>query len=273
MGLLDDDTHLEAEGHGRWRGDISDRWSVVGPNGGYLASFVTRALMAASPLPMPLAMNIHFLVQATPGPAIVEVEILRAGRSHVTMSARLVQTEIVVVALATFGARQSDGPELGMLVMPSIPPPDACAVRDVPTPPEVTMAQRFERRLPPDGDPALGGAGRRSPTVGGWTRMVDREVDDLAIPVFMDSWPASIWAATGRSPGAPTIELSVHWRTTPRGRWHLAWFDTAHAAGGYFVEDGTLWGADGTLVAQSRQLARFIPARVPERNAQVDRSA
>ena len=89
--------------------------------------------------------------------------------------------------------------------------------------------------------------------------MMDRDLDELAVPLFMDSWPASIWAATGRSPGTPTIELSVHWRTTPRSGWHLAWFHTSHAAGGYFVEDGALWSADGTLVAQSRQVARFIP--------------
>ena len=199
MGLLDDDTRLEGAGPGRWRGEISDRWSVIGPNGGYLASFVTQALMAASPLPTPLAMNIHFLVRATAGPATVEVQVLRAGRSHVTMAARLVQTDIVAAALATFGSPQADGPELGMLVMPSIPPPDACAVRSAAPPPGVTIGSRFECRTPPEGDPRLGGAGRGSPVAGGWTRMVDRDLDDLAVPLFMDSWPASIWAATGRS--------------------------------------------------------------------------
>ncbi len=147
-----------------------------------------------------------------------------------------------------------------MLVMPSIPPPDACAVRDLPPPPGVTIGYRLECRLPPGGDPRLGGVGQGSPIAGGWTRMVDRDLDDLAVPLFMDSWGASSWAATGRSRGTPTIELSVHWRTMPRGRGHLAWFHTPHAANGYFIEDGALWGADGTLVAQSRQLARFIPA-------------
>jgi acyl-CoA thioesterase len=225
----------------------------------HLASFVTRALMAASPLPTPLALNVHFLVRATAGPATVEIDILRAGRSHVAMSARLVQTELVAAALATFGIRQPGCPELGTLAMPSVPAPDACAPRTAAPPPGATIGHRFERRLPPNGDPTLGGAGHSSPTAGGWTRMVDRDLDDLAVPVFMDSWPASIWGATGRSPGAPTIELSVHWWATPRPGWHLAWFHTVHAADGYFVEDGALWSTEGTLVAQSRQLARFIP--------------
>jgi hypothetical protein len=116
----------------------------------------------------------------------------------------------------------------------------------------------------------MGGVGQGSPVTGGWTRMVDRDLDDLAVPLFMDSWPTSIWAATGRSPGTPTIELSVHWRSKPQSDWHLAWFHTAHAADGYFVEDGALWSPNGTLVAQSRQLARFIPVAS---GAQVSASA
>ena len=55
-----------------------------------------------------------------------------------------------------------------------------------------------------------------------------------------------------------TVELTVHWRTRPHTRWHLNWFRTSYLRGGYFVEDGELWGEDGQLVAQSRQLARFI---------------
>ena len=50
----------------------------------------------------------------------------------------------------------------------------------------------------------------------------------------------------------------MHWRATPRLPWHLVWFTTAELRGGYLVEDGELWGSDGTLVAQSRQLARFV---------------
>ncbi len=224
MGALDDDTAIEATRPGVWRGEVSDRWSVVGPNGGYLASFMTRALIAASPLPTPLALNVHFLIPATPGAATVEIDILRAGRSHVAMAARLVQAELVAVALATFGIRRPDCPEVGTLAMPSVPAPDDCAPRSVGPPPSVTIARRFEHRLPPDGDPELGGAGNNSPTAGGWTRMTDRDLDDVAVPVFMDSWPASIWGATGRSPGAPTVELTVHWRATPRTAWHLARF-------------------------------------------------
>lgn len=258
MAVLDEDTRLEPAGAHTWVGEISDRWSIFGPNGGYLASFITRALMAESPFPDPLTMTVHYVAPASPGPATVEVEEIRAGRSHATLSARLIQAETVAVALATFGRQRPDAHEHHTAVMPVVPPPDECRTRDDEQPPEVTIRFRFDHRLPPDGHPRFGGPGGDGPIAGGWKRMIDRELDDLAIPLFMDSWPASIWAATGPSPGAPTVELTVHWRAKPQTPWHLVWFRSPMLTNGYVVEDGELWGSDGTLIAQSRQLARFI---------------
>jgi hypothetical protein len=42
----------------------------------------------------------------------------------------------------------------------------------------------------------------------------------------------------------------------------LARFSSQLARDGYFEETGELWTADGTLVAQSRQLALLLPAVV-----------
>jgi hypothetical protein len=77
--MLDDDSRLEVIGPGRFLGEITDRWSVRRPNGGYLASYLTRALMHESPVPDPVALNVHFVAPAAPGPATFEVEVLRAG--------------------------------------------------------------------------------------------------------------------------------------------------------------------------------------------------
>ena len=257
--MLDEDTRLEPDGAGSWRGELTDRWSIVGPNGGYVAAFVTRALMETAPFPDPLVLNVHFVAPARPGPARVDVAVLREGRSHATLSANLVQDGVVAAALATFGRRRVDGRELYATTMPEVPAADECPIASGgAVQPGMTMRDRFESRLPPDGDPNFGGAGDGSPSSGSWRRLVDREIDDLAVPVFMDAAPPSIWAVTGRGAAAPTVELSVHWRARPHTRWHLNWFRTAYLRGGYFVEDGELWGEDGQLVAESRQLARFI---------------
>src|SRR6478736_550655 len=149
MGMLDDDTELTRDGEGRWRGEITNRWSVIGPNGGYLAAFVARAFMNESPFPDPLTMTVHYMSRAGFGPATVEVETLRAGRSHATLSARLVQDEVVVAAaLATFGRRRDDGPELLNARMPAVPPPEECSTppADAPGPPGLTMRERFDSR-------------------------------------------------------------------------------------------------------------------------------
>lgn len=258
--MLDDDTGLEVIGPGRFLGEITDRWSVRAPNGGYVASYLTRALMHESPVPDPVALNVHYVAPAAPGPATFEVEVLRAGRSHATLQARLFQGELVAVALATFGLRRAGGRELHNLTMPSIPPPEECPARvKVDVPGLMTIGLRFDDRNPPAGHPDVGGAGGGTAVGGGWKRLLDREIDDLAVPVYMDAWPPSIWGAIGAGAVfAPTIDLTVHWRATPRLPWHLVWFTTEQLGGGYLVEDGELWAFDGTLVAQSRQLARVI---------------
>jgi acyl-CoA thioesterase len=260
MGVLDDDTRLASDGGGRWRGEITDRWNVVGPNGGYIAAFVTRALLNEAPFPDPLTMTIHFVSRAASGPATVDVEVLRVGRAHATLSARLRQDELVAAVLATFGRRREGGPELLNASMPAVPPPDECSTptSGPPVLPGLTMRERFESRVWPSGHPDFGGAGDGSPTSGAWRRLIDRDLDDLAVPLFMDASPPSVWAVTGRGAAAPTVEMTVHWRSTPHARWHLAWFETSSLGGGYFVENGQLWGEDGALVAESRQLARFV---------------
>jgi acyl-CoA thioesterase len=62
---------------------------------------------------------------------------------------------------------------------------------------------------------------------------------------------------------APTIDLTVHYRAPlplPDGPL-LGHFTNAVVRDGFFDEDGLLWTADGTLVAQSRQLGLLIPPR------------
>ena len=58
--------------------------------------------------------------------------------------------------------------------------------------------------------------------------------------------------------GVPTVELTVHWRGRPAGAWHYGEFRTNNLTRGYLEEDGLLWGEDGALVAQSRQLALYL---------------
>ena len=59
---FDDDTALTLGDDGVWRGAMTDRWWIgAGPNGGYIASFLIRAMVAESRQPDPLTMTTHYL--------------------------------------------------------------------------------------------------------------------------------------------------------------------------------------------------------------------
>jgi acyl-CoA thioesterase len=258
MTEFDDDTALTRRGD-RWHGEMTDRWHIGrGPNGGYIAAFLTRALMNEAPVPDPLTMTTHYLERPAYAPIEVTVERLREGRSHATLTARLLQGDRpMAAAIATFGRLGDSAEESVQAEMPEFPGPDDCVARRLPAPPMpgMTFRDRFDQRMPAD---LTAGPAR----IGGWTRLVDRDLDALAIPLFMDSWPPAMFA-TYMGGYAPTLELTVHWRSRPRTFWHLGLFTSRFFMGGYVEEDGELWGEDGRLVAQSRQLARFIPPPAP----------
>jgi acyl-CoA thioesterase len=259
MTEFDDDTALERRADG-WYGRVTDRWSIREghANGGYIASFLIRAFTEATTQPDPLTMTTHFLEAPTVGEGVVvRVETLREGRSHTFLSGRLEQDgRTVAAALATFGRRREGGPVV------SEPAPDVARPEQLDEPaitrfPGMTFRDRFQQRFLPEHDPS--GWPREGPArSGGWQRLVDRDVDDLAVPLFMDAWIPAVFASLGWGV-APTLELTVHWRSRPQPGWHLGMFSTRFVLGGYMEEDGELWGEDGSLVALSRQLARFSP--------------
>ena len=254
---FDTDTAL-VRGEGGWHGTVTDRWSIRPghANGGYVASFLIRAMANESTQPDPLTMTTHYLERPTvDAPAAVRVELLREGRSHAFLHSRLEQADrTVAVALATFGRRRDDGPSMAA-PMPDVPPVEECT----PEPPlfDMSFRRRFDTRFPPRYAPSNWAEGGPAET-GAWTRLTDRRLDDLAVPLFMDAFVPAVFA-TFLGGMAPTIELTVHWRNRPTADWHFGLFRSRFLSGGYVEEDGELWGDDGILVAQSRQLARFTP--------------
>jgi hypothetical protein len=75
-------------------------------------------------------------------------------------------------------------------------------------------------------------------------------------------WPPSLEPLT-KPAGVPTIDLTIHFRADlPReplpDQPLLGVFSTAASTGGTVEEDGVVFAADGTLLAQSRQLALWV---------------
>lgn len=250
-------TAVAAQDEGRWTATASEDWFATrGPNGGYLAAIVLRAMReeVADDERHPRSLTLHYLRPPVAGPLEITVEVERAGRRLSTLTARVFQDErLCILAIGAFSedfefeAAYADP-------MPVVPGAD-----EVPVVPQenalVPIAQRFVVR------PALGGSlfsEADEAYTGGWISFRDGEppLDPCALAMLSDAWVPSPFVRTAAPFGAPTVDLTIHFRAPdlPADWPVLVAFRSRFAHGGFFEEDGEMWSADGRLLAQSRQL-------------------
>ena len=92
--LFDDHTAVTALGDGRFRAHMHPHWWVlVGPNGGYVAAVMLRALEEAvgDRSRQARTLTLHYLAPPAEGDVEIEVVIEREGRSLTSVSARMTQ--------------------------------------------------------------------------------------------------------------------------------------------------------------------------------------
>jgi acyl-CoA thioesterase len=203
------------------------------------------------------SLTMHFLRPPQAGSVAVKPRIERAGRSLTTVSARLEQDgELLALALAAFSTPW-ESPLLDDAPMPDVEPADASRpVVPEGSGPEFTQRLTMQGRF---GDPPFSGGEQME--VGGWLGLAEeRELDAPSVALLADAWWPAPWPRLTELRPAPTIELSVLFRAPlPRtDSLLLGRFTTKLVRDGFFEEDGELWAADGTLVAQSRQLALLM---------------
>jgi acyl-CoA thioesterase len=257
------DTAVSGLGSGRYAATIDRGWWIErGPNGGYLAALVLRAVQAevADPPRRPRACTFHYLRPPVEGLCEVAVTIERVGRGLTTASARLVQGgRECLVALVALGVDRP-GPEVHDHRAPSVPAPDEAPARPAPPPGavDIPFRHRFDVRPAIGTPPFTAGADAET---GGWIRTRDGDpIDDLLLVALTDAWPPAIFARLEAPVGVPTIELTVHLRgaPSPGSEWCLVRFRTLEVGAGYLEETGEVWSTDGRLLAESRQLAVVI---------------
>jgi acyl-CoA thioesterase len=259
---FDTDTAVTPLGGGAYSAEISARWNVGDkPNGGYLMALALRAAAGELALPHPFTSTAHYLRAATPGPALLDVEVVRAGRTHATAEVRLMQSDAEVVrVLSTFGDLAAlAGPTQVSAAPPDLPPLEECLAgrASLPDGTLVAIAERFESAAHPDTLGWLRGEPTGTAEVGAWMRLVDgREPDPFMLTMVVDALPPPVFEL-GAAGWVPTIELTAHVRAIPAPGWLRVWATTRFLQGGYLEEDAEVWDSDGTLVAQSRQLARL----------------
>ena len=249
---LDADTALEPLTPTRWRGTVSDRWWIVrGPFGGYVATFLTRAMMAAvdDPARRPRSLTVHFVEPPQAGPVEVCATVERSGRSATTLNLRLEQDgRPVALALGSCAAWRDGEPEWAE-TPPDARKPDAYGasgarirrpgfVDRLRGPPRAPGLQR--QAAQPRVAAVRSPAAARSPRAHGALRRLDagRLLEARPSRRRADARPDDPLQGAGRE-----------------REWVLADYRSRFSAGGAWEEDGELWAADGTLLAQSRQLA------------------
>ena len=228
-------------------------------HGGRLLELVTGAGVALLDHPHPLAVSAHFLAAPRLGPAVVEREVLRAGRSVSTVHARLVQNgRTCLDAVVTAGRLDTPGqPAWTRTGPPTLPPLEDC-LRNTPARgmPRSGLTERLDLRL----DPAAAGW-LTDPTgvaeIRGYLRYADgREVDPLALVCLADALPP-VTASLGIQGWAPTVELTVHVRALPAPGWLRVVQRAELVADGWLDETCDIWDSTDRLVAQGVQLAGY----------------
>jgi acyl-CoA thioesterase len=248
--------------------DVSADWRAGrGPHGGYLAAMILRALTdtIAEPERAPRSLTIHFARAPEPGPATIAVTVERAGRSLSTLSARLEQEgRLRALALAAFSVPWL-GPEINELPMPSVAAPDPAGELRAGLIPDAPPIARRIRLQPRFGGRPLSGA-EQPMELGGWLALAEpRPLDALALAFFSDALIPTPFMRLAEPIPVPTVDLTIHFRASlprspdpdPEERC-LVRVKAGVIQEGFFEEDTTMWAADGTVLAQSRQLAVFI---------------
>ena len=222
----------------------------------------------AEPARTPRSLTIHFPRAPRPGPVRIATVIERAGRSLSTLSARMEQEgSLIALALAAFSVPWS-APELLDAQMPEVAPPDLDrepgALLRVGAPP-FTKHLVFQPRI--GTIPFAGSQGAME--IGGWVGLEGaRPIDSLSLAFLSDALFPPPFVRLSERAVSPTIDLTIHFRGAGAdadgadpGDLCLARFRTTVLREGFFEEDGVVWAADGSVLAQSRQLALLMPVR------------
>ena len=270
--VFDRDTAVTHEGDGVFAATIAPGWRAGrGPHGGYLAAILLRALIATvdDPERTPRSLTIHYTRAPEPGPIVLRTTIERQGRSLSTLSARMEQAgKVTALALAAFSVPW-DAPAANELPMPELAPPDA---ERRSTPKLFKGAPEFTRQLvmqPRVGAVPFAGSGAPM-RIGGWIGFPEpRPIDSPALALFCDAWFPPSFIALDVPAISPTVDLTIHFRQPisececDPAALCLSVFDTRLLHDGLFEEDGVIWAADGTVLAQSRQLGIIMPTDKP----------
>lgn len=259
MSKFERDTNVDEVDPGVFEGHVNrDWWIVFGPNGGFIAAMVVKAMGAAvdDSSRHARSLTIHYTAAPREGSVRIHTTVERAGRTLTTVSARMVQEErLIALALGAFSGPRRSSMEFDDLAAPDVPAPeDVPAFEPLPSMPP--FSRQWETRPALGGQPWQGGDG--AALTGGWIKPLDdHPVDAALVAQITDAWLPAVFLKLTEPNAVPTIDLTIHFRADLPlpADYVLSRFETRVSYGGFVEEDGWIWSRDGRLIAHSRQLA------------------
>lgn len=265
------DTAVREEG-GALLAEIHRRWDIWGPNGGYLAAIALRAAgLRAGTDQRPAGISCQYLRRGRFGPARLDVEPLKAGRSASCFVVTMLQEgeRTLTAQVWTVGASAEIAPSYVELEMPAAAPPES--LNPPPADPGgFAFWQNFDLRIASPERPGRGNpAGARTER---WLRFHGYEPggDDPFIAegralLMIDTllWPAH-WSRRAEQLDyvGPSLDVSV-WFHAPSGgeEWLLAEAAAPVARAGLVYGESRVWTRGGRLVASGASNMLVIPVR------------
>ncbi len=249
---------MTESGVGTWSGAIAPDWDIVGnANGGYLLALAGRAMAGAADRRDVTTITAHFLRPGQEGPVTVDADVVKAGRRFTTVRGTVVAHKPLISALGTFtDLSEMPADERTMILgeRPLFPSPEECTQIEAGETFPPKFMTNVDLRLHPDDNFYDAPSGNL--LMRGWLKLVNDEPwDTIGLLLASDAFPPTIFNSTIGVAWVPTLELTVHVRKRPAPGWLQCHFSSRFVSEGFVEEDGLMWDATGTLVAQSRQLS------------------
>lgn len=244
---------------GSYELEICHDWKVWGPNGGYLAACLLRAVGQFSDHPKPISYYGQYLRVAEFGPARIIVECIKQGRTASAYSTRLMQGEKLILQAQIWAGTTAGGLEHRYHEEPVFFVPLAESGGR----PKVGPMPFWDNLEIRNGTMKSGRYShwyRYAPTF----KITDAYLDAARSLVLIDSmqWPAA-WHAHNAPPYvAPSLDLYTRFHGDGSlSDWLFSEAVADTAGEGLLAGSASVWSTDGVLLATGGSQSLCLPHR------------
>lgn len=242
---------------GQYRVELSPEWKIWGPNGGYLAACVLRAIGEMSEHERPISYFGQYLRVAAFGPADIHIECIKRGRQSAAYSSRLMQGDKLIMQSLIWTGTVGEGLEHVTVPLPH----RYKALNEAGGRPQVGPMPFWQNLDLKEGVMEGGHYGH-------WYRFNPAfEIDDAYLDaarslVLIDTmqWPAAWYRHEKPKHVAPSLDLYVRFHNiAPKSDWLYSHATADIGAHGFLAGSAHVWDMKGNLLASGGSQSLCVP--------------